>query len=402
MSNNVNDQKKINNTKPRRTITTALKLLAALCVLSIVPLANYNIDPSVLYTANRESAPELRAVDIMQKGENVAGLKANYNERLLRREYILRLESAPETLVLGSSRGALITTDMLGLARGKLFNASVAGGELEDAIGFYGLLDMHGLAPKKLLLSLDPWTVNDNFSVVRYQESVGDGYYHYAHNRMGLTVPESITQIKPLYDPASPKNGGFFSLSRETQLSLFSIPYFQKSIQYFFSEDYNLYKEISATSNIVGDTGIVHYDGSYSYPLDYQLADAATATERALRTIPNILGLEDYDVLRGRKYDELKSFLESVKEDGVDVQLVMFPICSYLYDYMGENANRAHYSNFFLSESMFRELAAELDVPIYGSFNPHSLGCDMNNFYDGYHLRDASVAEILSATIVVQ
>lgn len=381
--------------KPNRKhiATNLLKIFAALVLLCAVPLVNFTVDPSRLYHQSRADSLEIKAVDYLLEGHNVANL-SNYNERLLRREYLLRMNYTPSVLVAGSSRGALITTEMLGLEKGEMFNVSVANGDLRDTIGFLGLLRQLDRMPEKLVLCLDPWTVNDNWGDNRYAEALGDGYYAYVHDRLGREADATISTVGGIYNPASDNRFSFSSLSSEDRLNLFSIPYFQSSLQRYFSDDYETYRTVVPTEETSGATGVVRYDGSYAYPQDYADADAYVATERARASVPQIIGLDDYPTLKGEKYALLCAVLAALAEDGVEVQLVLCPISNYLYDYMVEH--RADYANFFHTEQMYYDLAEEYGLTITGTFDPYTLRYDMNDFYDGYHLRPERVAEIVA------
>lgn len=383
-------QQKTRKHSGKRRAALAWKALALLALLCVVPAVNYAVDPSRIYHQSREDSFEIEAVGYLLEGRNVANL-SNFNERLLRREYLLQIEQAPPVLVAGSSRGELVTTEMLGLSQGEMFNISVSGGCLEDTVGFLGLLWSRGLRPQRLILCLDPWTVNDRHSESRYRTALGDGYYAFVHDRLGREADESMKNLQGIYDPDS--DFSFWTLSRDEQLNLFSVSYFQSALQWYFSPNYPLYRAIAPTEAQTGVTGIVRADGSYAYPDSYTEADAETACERARETIPQIIGLDDYPVLKGEKYELLCATLEALAEDGVAVQLVLCPISNYLYDYMVEH--RGEYANFFHTEQMYYDLAAAYDLPITGTFNPYTLRYDMSDFYDGYHLRSERVAEII-------
>ena len=364
-------------------------------MLALVPLVNYSVDPSALFVTSRADAPEISAAALMLEGHNVTGLAPNYNERLLRREYILGMAKPAEVIVTGSSRGEFISADMLGLGAGELFNVSVAGGELEDMLGFLGLLLERELIPETVIISLDPWTVNDDYSQQRWRGSIEDGLIFMLCGLGELDKgADSSVRLEPLYDPDAPDRG-FASLSGDVQKELLSVSYFQSSLQYYFSDDYELYKEVRVCDKQDGITGVVRSDGSYSYALDYRSADADISIERANNSLPNVLGVEIYGELKGIKYSRLQALIEYLTERGIEVKLVMFPLGNTIYDYMNEPENRSRYSSFFKTEELFRALAQEMGVEITGSFDPHSFGYDMSDFYDGYHLREARVAEIV-------
>ncbi|MEG1017758.1 MAG: hypothetical protein RSE36_08105, partial [Oscillospiraceae bacterium] len=193
---------------------------AALFVVLVA--ANYFIDPGNIFHAASPDSAEMRAIAIVKGGENAENLD-NFNERLVKR--MLAIEGGSfDTVVLGSSRAALITKQMTG--EDSFFNFSISGASLEEIVGIFGVYEQnHGL-PKRVIISMDPWYLNDNFKSERFEKSLGDGYYHVLTDLLGFeSADRSLLSIGALYrDPHSKIS--LFDLGAGTVSELFSVTYF--------------------------------------------------------------------------------------------------------------------------------------------------------------------------------
>ncbi len=366
-------------------------------VLVVIVYVNYTVDPSSLYKLSREDSDEITAVDIMVTGQNATNI-GNCNERLVRREYLNRMTQPVQTIALGSSRGAIVDSDML--KEQSFFNFSVVGATIEDFIGYYGLLHQNDLLPNKVYFVIDPWILNDNYNgngQDRYKEAVGDGYYYYMTEVLNKEVDPKVAEIGALYKPFSEEKQSIFSLGKDKLLNLFSITYFQGSIYSVLNDmqaQENAGYTVEPTENKFEYSDIIRFDGSYSYPEGYREVSTNEKTARAMASLPeSVLGLEDFDEIDGENKKLLMEFVESIRKSGVEVEFLLLPISTVIYEHMEQNFDR--YQNFFLCEETVREIANEYDCSVVGSYNPHEFGFDMSSFYDGYHPTSESVAYIL-------
>jgi hypothetical protein len=367
-------------------------LLLTVPFLTVIAYTNMYIDPGRLYHIDRDDMIEYDIVRMMREGHNVENI-GNYNERLVRRDFINQMEAPVDVIIAGSSRGALITTEMLNAD--SMFNTSVAGGSLDDVIGFYGVLHQYDLLPKTYIIVFDPWMLNDNHYDGRYERSLGDGYYHYMTTRMGYSVDERLKEIDSFYEPGSTDPISFWDLSEDVKWNLISITYFQASIQRYFNTEIIVRPDTwpVATDSEDGESAFLRPDGSFCYPLAYRSADAEKATVRASMSFPeSIIGLEDYTEMESVRKQIFIDFLKCVQQDGVEIKIVIEPISNTLVEYMKVFER---YENFFKAEEMIYDIAASFGIEITGSFDPEKLNYDMNCFYDGYHLREQYIAEIV-------
>ena len=356
----------------------------------IVIFTNYKVDPGRLYFSSREDSIELDAVKILNEGHGAKPID-NFDDRFLKREYLTQMKEGKNTVVLGSSRAALITTEMLRLERGDFFNAYVTGATLQDMIALFGIMYKNGTMPENLVIVVDPWILNDNVSDDRFQHSIGDGYYYYLTERLGIDVDPSIANIRPLYRNDG-NEGGFFTLPSDVILNLVSVTYFQASIQRVISGKYGENITISATDEEYSEIGLLRYDGSFCYPLDFREAAEEEVFNRILMAQSNVTGLEDYDLLHSENKELFVKWLNALSEDGVSVTLVMPPLNDSLYIHL---MSFPRYNNFFAVEDMLFEIADSTDAVVVGTYNPYTYSYTIEQFYDAYHLKPQGISRIL-------
>lgn len=375
-------------------VATALKAAALLGgALSLVVYTNYSVDPSGLYSITKEETVETVAVSFMREGLNVDGLGDHYNERLLKRTYVNYMTEPTDTIVLGSSRAAMITKEMLGTD--SMFNLFVTGAGFEDLLGFYGLLYEKELLPKKLVFMIDPWLFSDNYSDSRFPEALGDTYYNFVTNRLGAKAdPELPDRVQRWYQKAIEGPVSIWEMSTETRLNLLSISYFQTSLRLYFNppETETEYNGIFSTLDSTGTGGLIRADGSFSYPAAYRMADLEKRTVRAEIAWATIIGLNNYGGLYSNKLALFQEFLQAAAEDGVEVQLLLVPLSPIFYEKLEADPT---YRYFFELEPLFQDIAEQHGISITGSYDPSVYALDMRDFYDGYHAVPACIEKIV-------
>lgn len=384
---------------PRKLGRLLVKTLALFGPLVfLLAWVNVTVDPGGLYTPASERM-EFDIADSLEQGLNVTDMQP-YSDRLIKRDMLNEMAEPFDTLVLGSSRGYLISADMLGESAGRVFNLSVTGGCLEDFIGQIGVLHQSGLMPRRVVLSLDPWACNDNWGAdLRWQSAFGDGYYYYVTEVMGHTdVDPALADIDDMFRPGEKPETDFWQLDREVQKNAVSISYFQASLRKLAADSAALEtpsEELGfiATPERDNRTETLRADGSFSYPKSYREASVEKRTERAYEALPAIMGMGDYPALGGERFALLRDFVSSLRVMGVEVDIFFLPMSTALVEYM---AQFPEYFQFFEVESFTRAQLADTGAAFYGTYDPLVLGLDMNDFYDGYHATTEVYARLLA------
>lgn len=359
-------------------------------MLSIMPVVNYNVDPGGLFRKNVDGSLEARAVEIMMDGHSAEGL-VNYDERLVKRLCIYK-KGQVDTIVLGSSRGALISEDMVNAD--SFFNLSVTGAALRDIIGMYGVYREQGYTAKRVIIALDPWVLNSKYDSRRFESVLADGYCYCLREIMGR-APEAIAEsgyVLPLYRRET-DDVTLFDYPVRYLKELFSVPYFQSSLKLIAEGRADV--ELRATDEKWTVLGSLRPDGSYCYPEDYRNAGYEEVTALAAAQLygdtSTIMGCEDMEFDDPNRQLFL-DFIKALTDEGVDVDLVMIPLNPVLYDYM---KRYDRFAPVMGAADYIRECARECGCDVVGDFDPNALGAFAVDFYDGYHYRAEFVAQLI-------
>lgn len=338
-------------------------LLVLIPTFLFVVFINYFGDAANLFSVNFEK----KIADILQKGYNVTNI-SNYDERLLGKYLITGSTACPNVLVLGSSRVMQINSNYF---QGNSFcNNAVSGASLEDLIAIFMLYKEKKCYPKKIILGLDPWTLNENSGQVRWK-TLNKEYFIFSNQLSNKKIPIQDDNVLYKYS------------------QLISPSYFQSSIRKFFLNSPDLK---STTCQVNTDlTKLV--DGSISYGLKERTASPKEIKNKILiRLNSEIYSIENFNKLSLSNILLLEKFVKHLKENNVDVILFLSPYHPSLYSYISKNNK---YRMVMESEKYYIQLGEKYNVKILGSFNPSLINVDSSSFLDEMHCNEKGVREIL-------
>lgn len=368
-------------------------------VILTVLAVNISVDPLSLCSSRIGYTKSSAVAENMSVGLNSDRIDNSVDERMVKRIYIENYiqNTTANTMALGSSRAAMISTDMLG-PDDSLINLSVTGAELKEIVALYGLARSNGYIPENLIISLDMWWLNANYSGKRFDMSLTDAYDAYVTNILGYSEsgvnPESVEgRFKGETVDLISSIRSFMRSGRDVRNEMLSIHYFQDSIKYLLFEKDLAVAPVSPSTKYT-DYTMIRYDGSYSYPPSFRDADTSEVYDRALEAISiSILGCEDYYELDSELCGLLCDFLKSVQEDGVNIKLIMLPVHPAVEFHM---MCYDKYSTALSAEEFYLKTAEKYDIPIAGSFSSDKLGFGEEGFYDALHVKDSYVADVIS------
>jgi len=342
-----------------KVICTSLPIIFALVAV------NYFGDAARLFDAGYEG----KMAEIVIRNSYVTNI-SNYDERAFQHESITRMKNTPNTVVIGSSRTMLITTDYF--PSETLFNNSVSGASIEDLIAIYQMYKERNYFPKKIIIGIDPWTFNENNGQSRWKSV--ESYYLQFHDK---TLTTSIA------------NNRFQKYEQ-----LLSLSYFQPSIK-------NIFKKISRTSDPVptkekyNTTGTKLTDGSLVYGVDYRNASQDEINRKiANYTIGNIYSIEKFDEISKKIWKEFQEMISDMKNHSISIELFLAPYAPSVYNTISKK-----YPMVLETEKVIREYSQLENINIYGSFNPFELNMNESNFYDGMHCREKGIATIMGSEL---
>lgn len=345
-----------------------LKTIFLLPIPVLLVSINYFIDPAHIFSSRFEEGVARHLLN----GMNVTNVY-NYDERLLQKHYIEGLNNEPEVVVLGSSRIMLIGSSFF--PGNRLVNNGVSGGQIEDMMAIFNLYLKKDFMPKKVVLGLDPWMLNDNNGDMRWL-SLKDDYLDMAR-KLHVEVPDSL--------PTSGKNTKYGELV--------SLDYFQHSVRTALKFGANRYSPTRQSVNDgLGYTRLT--DGSICYDKQYR---GRTSAEIEL-TVNSYIGLKpiyllgSFSHLSGREIEQLEKFIDFLVEKRIEVILFLAPYHPKVYNFL---LSDAQYKLLSGSEGYFKALATRKKLDIFGSFAPDKYKLDGSYFYDGMHFKEEAIPLIL-------
>lgn len=299
--------------------------------------------------------------EMLLQGQNVLNV-SNINDRKLHAFYVEGLKRPPDVILFGSSRSLPFgARDFPG---GTFFNHSIPRATLFDFMTIWQWYLNRGFSPAKVVFCLDPWIVSgDVFPYGKFQHQQD---YAKMAQRLG---------VDPVF-PGAEENR-FIPWSRD----LFSLTVLKKSVHPFHGR--NIYV---STSSETGELSIKRADGSFGYPRF--IRDRTVAEVRILATErlhpPYMLDLERSHGPDTVPTERLEKFLVYLKSRRTEIVFCLIPYHPIAFKTISSSGP---YSSVQSTETYYRRLAAQYDIPVFGSYDPVKIGCLENEFDDGVHPR---------------
>lgn len=336
-------------------------LIISLPVLILLIIVNYSGDPARIL----DSEYEKEMATILMNGSFVTNI-SNYDERVFQKELINRMNNGPEILVLGSSRTMLINSTYF--PNQTFFNNSVSGASIEDIIALFQIYKERNILPKKTIIGIDPWLLNENNGQSRWKSLE---YFYNKYNEQN---------DYPISTSSSHKYGELLSLS-----------YFQASIKVLTKKNSGTSRP-KATLKKYNETNTKLTDGSLVYREDYRNANQNQINSKVDDYISgNIYSIEKFETISDDIWTEFQDFISTLKKENISVEFFLCPYAPKVYDKVSIN-----YPNVEKTENLIVRFAKDNGIKAYGSFDPYGLGFDETYFYDGMHCKEKGIKKILN------
>lgn len=328
-----------------------------------------------VWFGNRVYAPEMYgpggmvpAAEAHAKNLNYAVFDLNLNIRALREEQLRRMTKTPDVIILGASHWQEAHKDLI---RGQnFFNAHIHRDYWEDPLGMVELLDRYGRLPKKLIIS-----IRDNqFTPVEFRKDYlwepGIPAYRRMAKRLGLK-PQNYFKTLP-YDRGR---------------ALISLPMLFEN----FTRWHNAPERPGPSQAAQFETlDVLLPDGSIVWSNEHKRlftpertrAESIAFAERRKNDPPRVdpKGVEAFETLLG--------FL---RERGVSVYLVRPPFNPIYYDHL---QGTPYAEGLQKIDNLIQQIASNHKIPVFGSFNPHKLGCTDDMYIDAEHSNEKCLQKI--------
>lgn len=336
--------------------TTIFSVFTLLFLVSV----NYWGDSAKIFHPGYEK----KIADIIFKNQNATNI-SNYDERILQKELINRLHTNPDVLILGSSRTMLINSTFFG--EKKVINNSVSGASIEDLIAIYQIYNEKEILPKKIILGIDPWLLNENNGQIRWK-SLEKEYTSFSNERK--EIDKSILNNKVI--------------------QLFSFSYFQAS----FKNLANVIKRKSepiASKEKYNQTTTKLVDASLSYGKQYRGVSNEEVNNNAKNYISgDIYSIENFSTISPDILQEFQNLCLSILENNIELSFFLTPYHPIVYEKIMQD-----YSIVLDVENKVVKFAKEKGIEYFGSFNPKKVDINNADFYDGMHCKEHAIKEIM-------
>jgi len=290
----------------------------------------------------------------------------------------IQVEKRPDIAVLGSSHGLLVSQKQIP-APG-LLNLCISGACQADNWVTTRLLQKRNLAPRVMLVFVDPWLFNRNTD--------WGLWYPYAEELIEFEalLCRRDPSAAPVFTPNPPTKRGpglrkLFSLS-----PLFS--YFDDLYGYL---PFNL-REVADPDKVAFT--VLRSDGGRQLNADKAGSSGPSTAIKARREFSVSIDPHRYgtfariDPMLWRLF---RAWLQECKAQGSEVWLVQPPYHPAIYKTITATPDNQ------LDRIQLRttQLAEELGAKLFGSYNPETLGLDDECFLDGDHLSELGTKRLM-------
>jgi hypothetical protein len=337
-------------------------------ILILIISVNYFGDAANLFSGS--NSYEYKIADILASGKFATNI-SNYDERILQREIVDRMNKKPDVLVLGSSRSLLIKQDLFP-KRLSIHNSSVSGASIEDLIAIYQMYKDRNIIPSKVIIGFDPWIFNKNNGQNRWK-SIEKQYNSF--------FSRDLKNIK-----------SYNYVNFEKYKQLLSISYFQNSLKLIPSVLQG--KSLPVSTNIAeNETATKLLDGTVKYGHNFRLSTTKIVNARVSQYMSStpIYSLGKYTELSEKLIKLFISLVEDMKNQGIEIIFFLAPYHPIVYEEIKNNYKMVLESNEFIKRYAKQEL-----ILLAGSFNPHEVLLDETYFYDGMHCTEEGTKKILT------
>lgn len=332
----------------------------SLLILTFLISVNYWGDSAKIFHPDYEN----KIAKIIFSNQNATNI-SNYDERILQKELINKLESSPDVLVLGSSRTMLINSTYFNDE--KVINNSVSGASIEDLIAIFQIYNTKKILPKKIILGVDPWIFNKNNGQIRWH-SLSKEYYSFKNKKS--ENQESILNNK-------------FK-------QLFSLSYFQASFRNLPNVIVGKSDPI-ATGKIYNQSNTILMDASLSYAKKYREVSHEQVNIKARNYITgNIYSIEKFNKISPLIFKEFEHLCMAILDNNIELSFFLAPYHPIVYEKIKQD-----YQIVLETENKLREFAKETNIECLGSFSPITAGIDSQGFYDGMHSKENTIKKIM-------
>lgn len=333
---------------------------------------NVFIDPSGLLRKKQEK-------QIAQWSNDGYGVinAINVDYRKIVKERIALLETKPDIIVMGSSRAMIIDSSFF--PDRHLLNCSLPSANLEDIIANYQVLYEANKLPEKLILCPDLHYFN------AYTKSNFHLFQEYENALQRMEIVQNITLTDLIVKWIDPR-----------YFQILSPGYFQESIRFFPAWVVGKIPRPQPIEHFETEEKVIRPDGSIIYESSRRQRTQEEIELKAERyAFKHPEGLVNYRYIDPTRKLIFEKFLTMIKEDGVEIEIILIPIHPRSYEILTQNKI---YKIIIDVEKYMRDVFNSLDIPVYGSYDANQCNCVSTDFYDAVHAKPEAIKRVLSTS----
>ena len=243
-----------------------------------------------------------------------------------------------------------------------------------DLMGTYYLFEQRGAVPQNIIIGVDPWVFGGEDAVDPRSDKAL--YAEFLLRDLGIETDFETEDPTMKWE------------------ALYSPSYFQGNLTYFLSARGEVVQPQAVEGDVMNqDTEVMRSDGSIVYSRSFRTQPQEAVDAAALGQTSNFFRVEYYEEPEEERIELFTKFVQYLQGKGIRVVFLLSPYHPIAYDNAMKNAE--HYSGFVATEPLIRRIAKQLDVPVYGSYNPYAMGLTNADFYDGIHVRSEALSTFL-------
>lgn len=337
-------------------------LIYAAIICGLIVGVNYKIDSASVINPHSHN----KMAKIVTSGQTVE-VPENYNERVFQMCVVDNMKKMPETVVVGTSRGMFLGSEITGYE--DMYNNCVSNGCLEDYYALLGLYyDKFNAVPSRVIIEITPWILYSGISESRWLSN--EVYYNKLnkfYREVNGTDKEKNSELT-IEDPYT------------------SIYYFRYNLEQLFKQGPSILTQ--EAHPVRDDECAADYpDGSTRYQ-----AESENPSPERLAKVQAMTGVLNYDScdlmteVDPAKAAEFENLVNYLIDNGSEVILYFQPFsvtqCEYSYD---RNLNPA----FDIAEDYLRSFAAAHNISVVGDYDARAFNLTDEYFIDNMHLDKA-------------
>lgn len=332
--------------------------LYAILILAFIIGINVSVDAAYVIKPQHAELAKLAL------NGNIVATPQNYNERNFQVCIVNTMETIPETVVIGSSRGMFLGKDITGYDN--IYNNCVSGACLEDYYALLGLYyEKFGQMPKRVILETSPWVFYSGNPEARWLEP---GPY----NEAACNFYEIVNNQKIPITESADKENPYISLA-----------YFQYNINELKENGIGVIFEDARISTHVNEAadypdGTIRYEAELENESQDRL-NAVKATNGACK-YENSDQMTEIDAIKSKAYENLLDYLKAC---GTEIVIYMQPFsitqCHYAFD---KNMN----PGFMMVYNYLQELSFHKNIVTKGGYDARDFQLTDERFIDYMHL----------------